>query len=206
MTKVKKIGILGGAFNPAHFGHLKIAKTALEKLKLNKIIFIPAGVQPLKGKSDMASAKDRLEMTKILIEKRPEFEISDYEIRKKGKSYTIDTIEHLKRKYKNSQIFWIIGEDSLREIIQEKWKGKLKVLDLARFVVFTRPDHKFILKNLPKKFEKNKEIALKKVILIKKKIPISATKIREKIKKGKNVEKFLPKKILNYIKEKKLYV
>jgi nicotinic acid mononucleotide adenylyltransferase len=78
-------------------------------------------------------------------------------------------------------------------------------LDLANFVVFSRPNHKFRLKKLPKKFEKNKEIVLKKVILIKKKIPISATKIREKIKKGRNVEKFLPKKVLDYIKEKKLY-
>jgi nicotinate-nucleotide adenylyltransferase len=112
----------------------------------------------------------------------------------------------LKRKFKNCQIFWIIGEDSLREIIEEKWKGGLKVLDLANFVVFTRPNHKFRLKKLPKKFEKNKEITLKKIILIKKKIPISATKIREKIKKGENVEKFLPKKVLDYIKEKKLYV
>lgn len=206
MPKVKKIGVLGGTFNPPHFGHLKIAKTVLKKLNLNKIIFIPTGIQPLKEKkSDMALAKDRLEMTKILIEGEPKFEISDYEIRKKRKSYTIETIKYLKRKYKNSKIYWIIGEDSLREIIEEKWKGGLKVLDLAKFVVFTRPNHKFSLKNLPKKFEKNKEIAFKKIILIKKKIPISATEIREKIKKGQDIKKFLPKKVLEYIKTKKLY-
>jgi nicotinate-nucleotide adenylyltransferase len=205
MAKLKKIGVLGGAFNPPHFGHLKIAKFAQKKLKLDKLIFIPAGVPPLK-KSDLAPAKDRLKMTSLLIEGNKNFEVSDYEIKKKKRAYTIETISYLKRKFKNCQIFWIIGEDSLREIIEEKWKGKLKVLDLANFVVFTRPNHKFRLKKLPKKFEKNKEIVLKKVILIKKRIPISATKIREKIKKGGNVKKFLPKKVLDYIKEKKLYV
>ncbi len=206
MARVKKIGILGGTFNPPHFGHLKIAKIALKKLNLDKIIFIPTKIQPLKREKNMAPAKERLEMTKILIEKNPKFEVSNYEMKKKGKSFTIETIKYLKRKYKKSEIFWIIGEDSLREIIEEKWKGKLKVLDLAKFVVFSRPNHKFILKNLPKKFEKNKRIALEKVIFIKKKIPISATKIREKIKKGKRVEKFLPKRVLEYIKERKLYV
>lgn len=204
MAKLKKIGILGGTFNPPHFGHLKIAETALKKLKLDKVIFMPAKIQPLKGKVEV-SPEDRLEMTKLLIEGKPKFEISDYEIKKRGKSYTLDTIRYLKKKYKNSEIFWIIGEDSLREIIEEKWKGKMKILDLAKFVVFTRPNHKFNLKNLPKKFEKNKKIALKKVILIRKKIPISATEIRENIKKGENLEKFLPKKVIEYVKTKKLY-
>ena len=207
MARVKKIGVLGGAFNPPHFGHLKIARVALKKLKLDKVIFIPAGIQPLKERrSEMASAKERLEMTKILIGKNPKFEISDYEIKKKGKSFTIETIKHLKRKYKKAQIYWIVGEDSLREIVEGKWKGKLKVLDLAKFVVFSRPSHKFVLKNLPKKYEKNKKIALKKVIFVDAKIPISATEIRERIKKGQKVEKFLPKKVLEYIKEKRLYV
>lgn len=202
----KKIGVLGGAFNPPHLGHLKIAKIALKKLKLDKVIFVPTGIPPLKKESDLAPKKDRLKMTTLLIEGYPKFEISDYEIKKKKKSFTLETIKYLKRKEKGAKIFWIVGEDSFREIIEEKWKGGLKVLDLAKFVVFERKDHKFSLKNLPKKFEKNKKIALKKVIFIKKRIPISATKIREKLKKGQSVEKFLPKKVLDYILKKKLYV
>lgn len=202
----KKIGVLGGAFNPPHLGHLKIAKIALKKLKLDKVIFIPTGIPPLKKESDLAPKKDRLKMTALLIEGNPKFEISDYEIKKKKKSFTLETIKYLKKKEKGAKIFWIIGEDSFREIIEEKWKGGLKVLDLAKFVVFERGNHQFSLRNLPKKFEKNKKIALKKVIFIKKRIPISATKIREKLKKGQNVEKFLPKKVLDYILRKKLYV
>ncbi len=205
MKKIEKIGVLGGAFNPPHLGHLKIAETAKKILKLDEIIFIPSGIPPLK-KEGLAKPEDRFKMVSLLIEGKKDFKVLDYEIKKKKRSFTIETISYLKRKFKKCKIFWIIGEDSFREIIQEKWKGGLKVLDLAKFVVFTRPGHQFCLKKLPKKFEKNKEIALKKVILIKKNIPISATKIREKIKKGESVKKFLPKKVLDYIKERGLYV
>lgn len=204
MKKIKKIGILGGAFNPPHQGHLILAKTALKKLKLQKIIFIPCGVPALK-KSSLAPKEDRLEMTKILIERNPKFEVSDYEIKKRKKSYTIDTILYLKKKYKNSKIFWLIGEDSLREIIEGKWKGGMKILNLAQFVVFTRPSHKFNLKRLPKKFKKRAKEVLKKITKINFKVPISATKIRMRIKNGQKITSLVPKKVLNYIKEKKLY-
>lgn len=207
MEKIKKIGILGGAFNPPHKGHLILANKVLKKLNLDRIIFIPAGIPALK-KRDLAGAKARYEMTKLLIEGKPKFSILDYEMKKakRGKkAYTIETIEYLKRKFKKAKIFWIIGEDSLREIIEEKWKGKLKVLDEAKFVVATRPHHKFILKELPKKFEENKKEALKKIIKIRFSLPISATEIREKIKKGENVKSYLPKRVLDYIKKEKLY-
>lgn len=200
-----KIGVLGGAFNPPHFGHLILAKRAKKILNLDKVIFIPYGKAPLK-KQELAPKKDRFEMTKLLIEKERNFEIDDFEIKKRGKAFTIETINYLKKKYKNSEIFWIIGEDSLREIVEGKWKGKLKVLDLAKFVVFTRKNHPFSLKNLPKKFKRNLEKAKKKVIFVESKIPISSSEIREKIKKGEEVKKFLPKSVLNYIIKKGLYV
>ena len=203
--KISKIGILGGAFNPPHFGHLILAKTALKKLNLEKIIFLPSGIPPLK-KENLAPARDRFFMTKLLIEGSPHFEISDYEIEKKKKCFTIDTLKFFRKKYKNEKIFWLIGEDSLREIIEGKWKGGLKVLDLAQFVVFTRPNHQFNLRKLPKKFRERAKKVLKKIIKINLKVPISATEIREKIKKGGEINYLVTKKVLNYIKEKKLYV
>lgn len=208
MAKIRRIGILGGAFNPPHKGHLILAKKVLKKLNLDKIIFIPAGIPPLK-KGDLAPAKARLEMTKLLIEKEKKFSLLDYEIKKakKGKkAYTIETIEYLKRKFKNCEIFWIIGEDSFREIIEGKWKGGLGILDKVKFVVATRPHHKFVLKGIKKKFKKRLEKALKKIIKIKMDLPISATEIRRKIKKGGKVNQYLTKKVLNYIKQKKLYI
>ncbi|MBC7073948.1 nicotinate (nicotinamide) nucleotide adenylyltransferase [Candidatus Parcubacteria bacterium] len=200
----KKIGILGGAFNPPTFAHLKIAEKAKKILKLDKIIFIPYGKAPRK-KKDLALAKDRFEMTKLLIEGKRGFEIEDYEIKKKGPAFTIETINYLKRKYKGAEIFWIIGEDSFREMIEGKWKGGLKVLDLARFVVFQRKNHPFSLENLPKKFKKREKVAKEKVIFIKTNIPISSSEIREKIKKKEKIDKFLPKKVKEYIEKKGLY-
>ena len=202
--KISKIGILGGALNPPHFGHLILAETALKKLNLEKIIFLPSGVPPLK-KEKMPSAKDRFLMTKLLIERRPYFEVSDYEIRKKKKCFTIETLKFFRKKLRNCQIFWLIGEDSLREIIEGKWKGDLKILDLAQFIVFTRSWHQFNLKKLPKKFKEKSKKAFKKIIKVNLNIPISATKIRERIRKGKNLTSLVPEKVLKYIKEKKLY-
>jgi len=202
--KTSKIGILGGAFNPPHLGHLILAKTALKKLNLEKVIFLPSGIPPLK-KEKMPSAKDRFLMTKLLIKGKPCFEVSNYEIKKKKKSFTIETLKFLKKNYKNKKIYWLIGEDSLREIIEGKWKGGLKVLNLAKFVIFTRPSHQFNLKKLPKKFRKRAKEVLQKIIKINLNLPISATEIRKRIKRGEKIDSFLSKKVLNYIKEKKLY-
>lgn len=201
----RKIGVLGGAFNPPHLGHLILAKKAKKALGLEKIIFIPYGKAPLK-KRNLAPAKERFKMTQLLIEGKKDFEIEDYEIKKKTPAFTIETIRYLKRKYKNPQIFWIIGEDSLREIIERKWKGGLKILDLAKFVVFSRKNHPFSLSNLPKRFEKKLKKVKEKVIFLKAEVPISSSQIREKIKKGEKVECFLPKKVLDYIKKRGLYV
>lgn len=203
----QKIGILGGAFNPPHKGHLLIANKVFKKLKLDKIFLIPFGLSPLKKKR-LAPAKDRLEMTRLLIGKNPKFSVLDYEIKKakkRKKSYTIETIRYLKKKFKNSEIFWIIGEDSLREIIEGKWRGGLKVLNLAQFVVATRPHHPFSFKKVKPEFKNITKAVLEKVIIIKINIPISATEIRRRIKTGENVFSFLPRNVLNYLKKKKLY-
>lgn len=192
-----KIGVLGGTFNPPHFAHLMIGKKAVKILNLGKLLLMVAGKPALKTK-DLAPIKDRLAMTKILATYYPKFEVSKIEIEKakKGrKSYTIETIKELKKKYPKKEIYWIIGIDSLKEIIQRKWKGGLSILDQAKFVVFTRPGYKM---KIPKK-------VLSKIKIIKANIPISSTEIRKKIKKGENVSQMVPKKILEYIKKKKLY-
>ena len=100
--KIKKIGFYGGSFNPPHLGHLIIAKKVLKKFALDKIIFIPTGIQPLKSTEMLANPIDRYEMTKFLIKKDKRFAISDLEIKEGGKgkkSYTIKTITKLKKKY-----------------------------------------------------------------------------------------------------------
>ena len=221
-----RIGVLGGAFNPPHLAHLVLAKKALKIAGFKKIIFMPCGLPALK-KTDLARAEDRLAMIKILIKNnlypvksreagatkslfdRARFEISDYEIKKgeKGKkSYTLETIRYLKRKYPGYQIYWILGEDSFREMVEGKWKyDGLKMLNEAQFIVASRKAHPFSLKFLPKKFEEKSKKYLKKVIKLNINIPVSATRIREEIKKGEKRNKSLPLEIFNYIKKNKLY-
>lgn len=203
-NKLFRIGILGGAFNPPHKNHLLLAKKILKKFNLNKVFFIPTGIPTLK-KKDLAPAEDRLAMTKLLIKNIPEFSVLDYEIRKKKKAYTLETVKYLKKKFKEAKIFWVIGEDSFRELVEGKWEKSRSLLDLAQFIVSTRPHHPFNLKTLARKYKKNLERTLKKVIFLKLFLPISATEIREKIKKGKDVRKYLTKDVFNYIKRKKIY-
>jgi len=197
MEKDSKIGVLGGTFNPPHFGHLIIAKKAVKILDLKRLLLMVAGKPSLKTK-DLAPIKDRLIMTKILAKYDPKFEVSKIEIAraKKGKkSYTIETIKELKKRYPRHEIYWIIGEDSLKEILEGKWKGGLKIFNQARFVIITRPGYKI---------EISKKIR-EKIKIVKLKIPISSTEIRKRIKDNKDIKKLVPPKIFNYIRKRKLY-
>lgn len=203
-NKLTKIGVLGGAFNPPHKGHLLLAKKISKKFGLTRFFLIPTGVPTLE-KPGLAGAKERLAMTKILVKNEPDFSVLDYEVKKKGGSYTSETIDYLKRKFKGAEIFWLIGEDSFREIIEGRWEKSSGIFDKAKFVVVSRPHHPYNLKNLPDKFKRKTEQALKKVEFVKFVVPFSATQIREKLEKGEKVENYLTKEIINYIKEKKLY-
>jgi len=197
MKKIQKIGILGGTFNPPHLGHLLIAKKVIKEFGFKKLLLMVAGKPVLKTK-DLAPIKERLEMTKILAGYHPKLEVSKIEIAraKKGKkSYTIETIKELKKRYPKKEIYWLIGEDSLKEILEGKWRGGLKIFDQVKFIVIKRPGYK---KKIPKKIKE-------KIKIIKLNIPISSTEIREKIRKGENVSKMVPAKILEYIKKKKIY-
>ncbi len=214
-SRVKKIGVLGGAFNPPHWGHLLLASDAVKKAGLDQIIFMPCGLPALR-KKDLAPDKDRFLMAKILIKSLPagrqelkKIKLSSYEIEKgkRGKkSYTYETIKHLKRKYPGSKIYWILGEDSFREMVEGKWKyDGLTMLKTAQFMVASRRTHPYNLKTLPKRFDKRLKKFLQKIIWLDFNLPISATQIRKEIREGKKRNKYLPLKIYRYILKKRLY-
>src|SRR3989338_11463826 len=108
-----KIGILGGTFNPIHIGHLILAEEAREKLGLDKIIFVPAYLPPHKDNSDIAPAKYRYRMIELAIQKNSYFSLSDMEIKRNGRSYTIDTLKEFKKLYPEDELHFIIGSDLL---------------------------------------------------------------------------------------------
>lgn len=192
--------IFGGSFNPPHQGHFIIIKKVLKETGLKKIILMPSAIQPLKSNYDMAPIKNRLAMVRILAKLDPRIEVSDMEVRRTHlgkKSYTIETIKEIKKKYPQTEIYWVIGQDSLKEILDGKWKGGLKIFDKVNFIVTTRDSLSF-------KFKIPKNI-LAKIKIIKMKCPVSSTIIRKLLRQGKSVSKLLPKEILKYIKNKKLY-
>lgn len=195
-----RVGIIGGTFDPIHLAHIYIAEEAKKKLNLDKVIFMPAGIQPLKTDKKVTEASLRLEMVQKAIEGKIGFEVSDYEIKKEGKSYTYKTLEHFYKEYKD--LYFITGADCLLDI--DKWKEIEKIFSLCKFVVFTRPgynNNELVNKKRFVEEKYNGDIILLEVLGI----HISSTEIREKIINNEKVDDILPAVVLDIIKEKGLY-
>jgi nicotinate-nucleotide adenylyltransferase len=125
-----KIGIYGGTFNPIHYGHLRTAEDVLEILSLDKMLFIPSGETPF-DKPDLEKAGHRYKMVKAAIEGNSHFGLSNIEIKARGKSYTVDTIRNLRDKYRDSELFFILGIDAFLDL--PGWKQGLYVCWLVIF-------------------------------------------------------------------------
>lgn len=186
-----RIGIFGGTFNPIHFGHLVLAEQAYDKLNLDKVIFIPSYYPPHKKCSNMVSAVHRYSMVRLAIQRNPRFEISDIEVKRKGRSYLIDTLRQLRKIYPKVRLFFISGSDVSDKI--SKWKSIDELLSISRFVLAKRPGYKL------KKYNKNIS-----VISITE-LDISSSMVRRKIKAGQSIRYLMPMRVYNYIKEKRLY-
>ena len=199
---MKRYGMMGGTFNPIHLAHLYIAYEAKEVLELDKVIFMVAGNPPHKKESPVIDSKYRNDMVKKAIEGYEGFEISDYEIKKNGYSYTYETLQYLKKQEDNIEVFFIAGADSLMAI--EKWSNTDLVLNNCTFVAFNRGEYnKSILEEQKYKLEKKYDAKI--VILNVTDIDISSSMIRERIANGKRVDFFLPEEVKKYISENKLY-
>ncbi|MGV2393803.1 UNVERIFIED_CONTAM: nicotinate-nucleotide adenylyltransferase [Campylobacter lari] len=132
-----KIGLFGGSFNPVHSGHIKIAKYAYETLKLDKIIFIPAATNPFKKGKKIASAEDRIKMLELALKDfKYNHEISLFEIKRGGVSYTFETIRYFKNKFANDELFFIMGSDGLAKF--NKWEHVEEMVSKCQFVVYKR--------------------------------------------------------------------
>ena len=135
---IRRIGILGGTFNPIHLGHLIFAQSAAEVLKLDSIWFMPAGNPPHKQHvKGMISDEQRLEMVRLSVEDNPDFAIETYELEKQGLSYTHETLAALKERHPRDDYYFLIGEDSLLDF--ETWKCPEKIVQYAHIVTAVRP-------------------------------------------------------------------
>jgi nicotinate-nucleotide adenylyltransferase len=198
-----RIGILGGTFDPVHLGHIKISKAVMRKMKLDRIIFIPSFVSPHKQDAKPAGPADRLNMLKLALKDQRNFEVDEHEIQKEEISYSIDTIDYLKSKYPEDELFWIIGADMLFYI--EKWHEYKKVLERIAFIAVGREgyDYMSMLEHISKLERKyNAHIFLCRIP----NIDISSTAIRGMIREDRPVTGMLHPDTADYIKENSLYL
>lgn len=186
-----KIGILGGTFNPIHIGHLILAEEVREKLKLDRIIFVPAYLPPHKDNSDIASADARLMMVKLAIKGNKYLSVSDIEIKRNGRSYTIDTLKEFKKIYSKDELYFVIGSDLLKYL--DDWKDLDEIIKMVRFIVATRPGYP--LEKIPSHIS---TIPIRAV-------DISGFEIRKAIKENKSFRYLVSEPVLKYIYKKRLY-
>lgn len=138
-----RLGLLGGSFNPIHRCHLSIAQSAQQLLQLNRVLFIPAGDPPHKQSKTLADARHRYRMVELAIQDVPEFALTDIEIRRTGKSYSIDTIRAIQAEYgPDTALFFIIGLDAFLDL--PSWKEADRLLTTCNFIVISRPSTMFV--------------------------------------------------------------
>ena len=187
-----RIGILGGTFDPPHNGHIAIANAALTGLELQKVIFIPAKIQPLKAKMDISSAKDRLAMLRLALAGLSQFEISEIELKREGLSYTIDTLSELYGTYETDYLYLIIGADNIGQL--EKWYDVDRILKLCTIAAANRTG--YLIEG------KYKE---KIVFFDMNPVNISSTEIRNRVRKHASIDGMAPSTVIEYIFNHKLY-
>lgn len=215
-----KLGIFGGTFNPIHYGHLRAAEEAREKLSLDRIIFVPSGNPPLKDR-ELEDARHRYKMVRLATFKNRSFAISDIECKKKTKSYSVNTLKELHRLHPDTKFYFILGVDAFVDI--PNWWQPDRLVSLTDFIVISRPPFKFIDLSLSPYLSADKSI-LKKLdaakleshetrlkngreIIMLRLTPfgISASKIRKLTRDGKSIKYLLPEEVESYIISNKLY-
>ena len=208
----RKIGLFGGTFNPIHLGHLRGAEEIREAFHLDEVIFIPAALPPHKTAERIIEAHHRLEMVKLAIHKNSHFTTSDIELKRPGKSYSIETIRYFRERCEGS-LYFIMGRDAFVEI--ETWKHFQNLFSLCNFIIMTRPG----LQKTPLLPEvlipafrydqgdsawihvSGNMVFLKEINLL----DISSTKIRELIERGESVKHLIPPEVEVYIENHGLY-
>ncbi len=185
-----KLGILGGSLNPIHHGHLIIAERAAEAVGLDRVLFIPTAISPLKDGRRLASPADRLRMVRLAIRGNRRFGASDLEIRRGGVSYTVDTLRELKRRTK-ADLHLILGADAAR--LLPRWKSIDVVKRLATFVLVSRPGHRVRAK-MPKQH-----------IVEVPWLEISSTEIRDRVRRGLSIRYLVPEGVERHVRRRGLY-
>lgn len=187
-----RIGILGGTFNPVHIGHLAMAQMAKETFDLEKVIFVPCYLPPHKKGRNLTSARDRQRMVELAVRGNSDFEVSDVEVKRGGKSFTVDTLEYFRQTLpQGAKIFFIIGEDSFPFL--KTWKDIKRIIKLCTFIVVNRPGCRPF------------KSPIKHRAMIMPGLEIASKSLRRRIARGKTIKYLVPDSVLEYIRKHELY-
>ena len=190
-----RIGVFGGTFDPPHVGHLLLASDAREALGLDRLIFVPAAIQPFKANTPpAASSRDRLEMLRLAVADDANYVIDDTEIDRKGLSFTVDTLEQLSRKNPGAKLFLLLGEDTLAGI--DGWRNPGRIRELATLAVMRRSGSEG---------PPVTAIAAGVTTVSARRVDVSSTEIRERLRAGKSIKGFVPESVERFIEARGLY-
>ena len=202
--KGRRIGIMGGTFNPIHVGHLMLAEWAMDAMNLDQVWMIPAGMPYMKAGQEILPGAERFRMTQLAVRDNHRLKCLDIEIRREGYTYSYETLEELRKRYPEDEFFFIVGADCLFTI--ETWKAPERIFANCTFVAAVRgentlPEMEAKKRELEERFCEGREIVLLPFLHM----SISSTEIRERIRRGQSVRYLVPDDVLAYIREKGFY-
>ena len=210
-----RLGLFGGTFDPPHIGHFLVAVDALEQLALDRLIFVPAAVQPLKAGTITATPRQRLAMVALAVADDPRFEVDSVEIDRNGLSYTVDTLTELAGRFPKAERFLIVGSDTLGSFA--RWREPRRILELATLAVLRRADGSpgaaapaapagsggSTVDELFATF--GGDAARAPVMVGTRRVDISSTEVRERVRRGASIRGFVAGAVAEYIEAHGLY-
>jgi len=191
-----RLGIFGGTFDPPHVGHLLAASDAIEHLKLDRLVFVPARIQPLKAGRDTASGVHRLAMVRLTTGNDARFDVDSMEVDRDGLSYTVDTLREFARRFPSADRFFLVGEDVLSTFAQ--WREPDSILELATLAVVTRSADSAVM-------DVGEELAGRATPVPTRRIDVSSTEIRDRVRSGLSIHGFVIDAVAEYIGAHGLY-
>ncbi len=194
---MERFGIYGGTFNPIHNGHLHLIRAACAQLSFDRLLVVPANIPPHKAATDLASNRDRLEMARLATAGMPGVWVSDIELRARGKSYTILTLERLRALFPECRFTLLMGADMLESF--DRWHRWRDILKLADIAAFARNEGEEAL------LERKAALIGRARVVRVEPLPLSSTLVREKVRRGEDISGLVPEPVAAYIYEKGLY-
>jgi nicotinate-nucleotide adenylyltransferase len=210
---VGRTAVFGGSFNPIHLGHLLMADEMLERLRLDRAVFVPAAAPPHKPASLLAPAEHRYEMVRLAVAGHPRFEVSDLELHRRGPSFTVDTLEALA--HTGDELFLLVGSETFLDLLS--WRQPRRIVELARLVVVPRTGSVFDVESAAAQ-KVLREIGAERfvgpddavtprtvVVVHASSLPISSSDLRARVRQGRSLEYRVPDAVLAYIRRHRLY-